>query len=117
MINLRIKNALPLHSNIREKAVLDAKSAILNACSPVAIYLFGSATTEHFHEDSDIDCLVIFETEIEVRRSWKLYSKIRSQTNRPFDFVVMSSLEFERKRDLGGIAFIAWTEGRQIYPE
>lgn len=117
MYNIASIGAEPETQLVRLEAIKQAKNAILNCCTPLAIYLFGSAATDFFFEDSDIDCLVVFELEQDSARFWKLYSRIRRQTSRPLDLISMSLIEFERKRDLGGIAFIAWNEGIQIFPE
>lgn len=91
-------------------------SAIIDVLSPKEIYLFGSAVScENFSEGSDIDCLAVLGSETEASRWWKKYGKIRRQFSWPLDLVCLSEQEFERKKNLGGIAFIAFHEGIRIY--
>jgi predicted nucleotidyltransferase len=60
-------------------------------------YIFGSALTEDFHEDSDLDFLVKFEGNIEPLEKgelwWNLHDMLRKLFNREIDIVTENSLK------------------------
>jgi predicted nucleotidyltransferase len=100
----------------RESRIARTCSAIVSVVSPKLIFVFGSAvSSEKFDSDSDIDVLIVVEQEEQASRFWKLFGKIRRQVSWPLDIVCLSESEFTRKRDLGGIAFIATHEGKLVY--
>jgi predicted nucleotidyltransferase len=91
-------------------------AAIVMILSPKLVYVFGSAAHgENFDAESDIDCLAVLEKPEDAARSWKHFGKIRKQLNWSLDLVCLSEDEFERKKDIGGVAFIATHEGKLVY--
>jgi len=60
-------------------------------------YIFGSALTEDFYEDSDLDFLVKFEGNIEPLEKgelwWNLHDMLRKLFNREIDIVTENSLK------------------------
>lgn len=100
----------------RERRIARTCAAIVSVIAPKLVFVFGSAvSSEKFNRDSDIDCLVVVEQEEQATRFWKLFGNIRRQVSWPLDIICLSETEFSRKRDLGGVAFIATHEGRLIY--
>jgi predicted nucleotidyltransferase len=91
-------------------------SAIVAVLNPTRVYIFGSATSGvNFDGESDIDCLAVVESDAQAATSWKLFGKIRKQISWPLDLICLSETEFQRKQNLGGVAFIATHEGRLLY--
>lgn len=60
-------------------------------------YLFGSATTEKFSAQSDIDLLVTFQDNIDPLEKgelwWSLYDSLRIHFNREIDLITENSLK------------------------
>ena len=84
-------------------------------CRPELVILFGSAVAGKFDEMSDLDLLLIFSdlsTATAARR--KLYSG-RPLDNHSVDFVCMARADYDRKKDSGGIAYVAKNEGKILY--
>ncbi len=91
-------------------------AAIVAVLNPTRVYVFGSATSGvNFDSESDIDCLAVVESDAQAAASWKLFGKIRKQISWPLDLICLSETEFQRKRNLGGVAFIATHEGRLLH--
>ncbi len=113
---LRGQNATSMSDEERLERIAKTRDAIVGILSPEFIYVFGSAATgEGFDAQSDIDCFVVVEREDVASRSWKLFGRIRKQLGWALDMVCFSMAEFEKKRDVGGVAFIATHEGKLIY--
>ena len=83
--------------------------------SPNAIILFGSAARDEATDQSDIDILVICDSDDDLTRARKGVRKVLPKTVLPIDLIWMTVGEFERKKDLGGIAFIASREGKVLF--
>ncbi len=60
-------------------------------------YLFGSATTEHFSKQSDIDLLISFQENVGPLEKgelwWSLYDLLRAHFNREVDLITEGSLK------------------------
>lgn len=109
---LRHMQAKAVPDQVRLERIQKTCSAIVDVLSPNEIYLFGSAVScETFDEDSDIDCLAVLSAETQASRSWKSFGKMRRLRGWPLDLVCLSQDEFARKKNLGGVAFIAFHEG------
>jgi predicted nucleotidyltransferase len=88
---------------------------IRSVSDPMRIILFGSAVDGNFREGSDLDILLIFETLNQLQLSRK---KIR-QAGKLCDFttvdLIFVTLEnYNNKKDLGGICFVAEHEGSDL---
>ena len=115
---LRYISHPPLSDEERLLRIQITASAITGVLSPCLVYVFGSAAWGHgFDSNSDIDCLAVIKCEKAAARSWKQFGKIRRQFNWPLDLIVLSEADFLRKKDIGGVAFIATHEGRLIYDD
>ena len=82
---------------------------------PVSLYLFGSASEGKMTDQSDYDLLVIVPTLEAIRPAQKSFSKGRPELpKRAFDVVWLTEEDFNRKKEIGGVALIAATEGRRL---
>lgn len=93
------------------KALTDDIKIIIN---PSQLFLFGSAVTGPFFQDSDFDFLVVCSDENQARNIWRLFPKVRRRSKRSLDLIAMSEEEFSIKRRIGGIAMVAFSEGRRL---
>jgi predicted nucleotidyltransferase len=113
---LRHVNPQTVSNEERLRRTEQTCAAIVGVLMPKLVYVFGSAAHgENFDAESDIDCLAVLEKPEDAARAWKHFGKIRKQLDWSLDLVCLSGAEFERKKDLGGVAFIATHEGRLLY--
>lgn len=86
-------------------------SQISAAVKPVAIFLFGSHAYGTPHEDSDIDLMVVVDSDV-VPQNYDEKSKIYLSVSRaireierevPIDLIVYTKPEFERFKEIGSI--------------
>lgn len=113
---LRHLHAEQVPQTVRLDRIEKSCSAIVSVLNPTYVYVFGSASSGiNFDTESDIDCLAVVENDAQAAVSWKLFGKIRKQISWPLDLICLSSAEFQRKRDMGGVAYIATHEGRLLY--
>lgn len=97
-----------------QEEIHQLSEAIKSILAPVEMYLFGSAVCGPFFEDSDFDVVIVFKSDLEARNAWRQFSKVRRKLTRSLDLIPMSFDEFHIKKELGGIAMIAFTEGRRL---
>lgn len=71
--------------------------AIFQAHKVEKVYLFGSAVSQKFNNDSDIDFLISFEKEIEPLEKgelwWSLHDTLRALFKREIDLITENSLK------------------------
>jgi predicted nucleotidyltransferase len=101
----------PIAKTQLDQALTSLKAAILLAGPVNSLYLFGSASRSDMSDQSDIDLLVVMEKISDIRPAQKKLRSIQTLTPFPIDLVWVERAEFERKRDLGGVCFIAYHEG------
>jgi predicted nucleotidyltransferase len=82
-----------------QKEINSIKNQIVAKYQPQKVILFGSASTDAMNAGSDLDWLVIKETnDHPIVRSQKLYANINK--NIPCDFIVYTPKEFEDRKDI-----------------
>ena len=83
--------------------------------SPDCVYVFGSFLEEKFDECSDFDVLVIFGDSHAAKNAWRKRTQLRSRVTRSFDLVAIDKEAFDRKSAIGGVAYLAKTEGKLVF--
>ncbi|MCD6257885.1 nucleotidyltransferase domain-containing protein [Candidatus Aerophobetes bacterium] len=82
------------------------------------IILFGSRARGNYKEDSDWDCFVIVEGELDRGKKREITARIRMELARlkiPNDIIIQSSTTFEkRKNDVGYLTYYVLKEGVEI---
>jgi hypothetical protein len=104
----------PIHLTLIEdeiKALTDDIKIILN---PSQRFLLGPAVTVHFFQDSDFDFLVVCSYENQARNIWRLFPKVRRRSKSNLDFITTFEEEISIKSRIGGIAMVAFSEGRRL---
>lgn len=77
------------------------------------VYLFGSAASGRFTEDSDLDLLLVYPDGTDLAASQKtLYSK--RWTDIAVDFICVTQEQFDKKKNLGGICFESFHYGMKL---
>lgn len=95
-------------------------SGILSICQPVKVYLFGSAAEGRFTDQSDLDFLIVIDEEKyialeELKRIKKKWAHLQPIISHPVDVLWYTKELFEAKKSIGGVAMIAFEEGKLIY--
>lgn len=82
---------------------------------PVAqCFAFGSAVSNNFHADSDLDLLLVFNDEHDLKNiQKKIYSKRWSTL--PIDFILKNKTEFDQRKIIGGVCFEAYHNGKELF--
>ena len=92
------------------------RDRLVAACSPHKIILFGSQAYGDTTTDSDVDLLLVQDTDLSpLRRSLRAREAI-GDIDVPVDLFVLTPDEFEETKDvIGGIAYAPAKYGRVIY--
>lgn len=90
---------------------------LISFYDPEKIYLFGSQARNQSNKDSDIDFLVINESNKPKRlRTLDFRKKIRGHNDYPIDILIYTPQEFKEECNIKGtIAYHAKTEGEILY--
>lgn len=88
---------------------------VLSKTSPELVLLFGSAAVGKFDAQSDIDLLIVFSDLTAATKGRKALYSGKPLKEHSVDFICMARDEFERKKDLGGIAYVAHADGTVLY--
>jgi predicted nucleotidyltransferase len=98
-----------------EQALQEMVRRIVERFDPEKIILFGSQARGDAGPDSDIDLLVVMETDSRRRSAVEIGVALHAM-GIPKDVVVITPEEFERRKDIvGTVAYPAHHEGRRLY--
>lgn len=101
-------------SNICDIDLLQAK--ILDVLRPVSIYLFGSQANGSATGDSDIDLLVVMDSDLPPRKRSMLVKRLFPHRSFSLDAFVYTPQEFERYKDVPGtLVYQATHYGRLLH--
>jgi len=89
---------------------------VLERYSPEKILLFGSYASDDAGPDSDIDLLIVMDTEGSSRQKANEIDLLMSDRSVPMDFLVLTPEQYERQKNLiGTLVYEAEREGKVIY--
>ena len=97
-----------------ERTIAARLAWILEACEPMAVILFGSAARGELTEASDLDLVLVFRDERELKASRKAIFTRPPPDQRAVDLVLVTRDEFIRRRDRGGLYELVAAEGRVL---
>ena len=80
-----------------------------------AIVLFGSAATSEMSEASDLDIVMVFDTEEHCNLARREVHSLRRTALWPMDILCVDLATYRSKSEIGGVYFVAAHEGRIIY--
>jgi len=89
---------------------------ILFVCTPLEVWLFGSAATGEMTEASDIDLALLFGDEGEIRHAQTKLARTPRLDEWPQDLVWFRHADFYERAKIGGLPMIVVEDGRRIYP-
>lgn len=115
LLKLKLKTASEIQ-NSKDFSLAESKRLIEILSQSVSIseaYLFGSGSTGMVTPDSDLDILVVLELTDEIKKAQKIvYSKDFSKF--AVDWIFKSKIDFDNRKVLGGVCFIAFQEGIRV---
>ncbi len=84
--------------------------SIVEGLSPEKIILFGSYATGQADKESDIDLLIIANSDLDwLERTWQVYRLLRGKRETPLDIIVLTPQEYEDMKK-GGYPLILEVE-------
>ncbi|WP_129125059.1 nucleotidyltransferase domain-containing protein [Geomonas oryzae] len=89
---------------------------IVDRLHPKRIFLFGSYANGHQTEDSDIDLVVVMDSDLDPHQRNVTLKRLFPRRSFSLDAFVFTPQEFERYKDVPGtIIYTAAHEGRLLY--
>ena len=106
----------PLDQDLIDQSI-EAVMTRLIPTDPKIVYIFGSVADGTAHEDSDLDILAVYDDVSSIKSAREsFYGGLKSRLAPiPVDLIYVTSKEFERKRDLGGVCYEASHSGTLIF--
>lgn len=101
----------------QDRLIEKLKLEILASVIPTQVILFGSASRYEMTVASDIDVIVTVTPPMDARLVQKLLAPVSARLNWPVDLLVYDHQTYLKKSEIGGVCFIASTEGRVIYQD
>jgi predicted nucleotidyltransferase len=88
---------------------------VLLSIQPKRVVLFGSAVTGSFDEYSDLDFLLIFETETQAKEAQKTVYRSVYSPLRKIDWLCIDEKNLKEKVKKGGVYAVALSEGITLH--
>ncbi len=103
--------------NLREMVFNEARTKLIKAYNPLAIYVFGSYAWGHPDEESDLDLLVIVDHEIKDRfRALVEGHRALGDLSVPKDLILLTKAEFEvASEKVTSLHYKIKRQGKKIY--
>ncbi len=99
-----------------EGLIKEAVKRIIDGFNPEKIILFGSYAYGHPSPDSDMDLLIVMDTDAKPHKRAAPIRKVLKGIGIPKDVIVKTPDEFERFKDvIGTIIYPAAHKGRLLY--
>jgi predicted nucleotidyltransferase len=114
-MSLKHLSKKPLDPLVIESLILTLRDFIRATCNPDRIILFGSAARREMTDMSDLDVIVLFANQDELELARRNYFGQRSPMDYPVDILFMTTADYMHRAGIGGVCFIAETEGRVLY--
>ena len=105
----------PIDSALLLKEAISIAQKIVSQTDPQKVICFGSIASGLTTDQSDIDLLIVLENHTDIMEARRKFLPVRKGYKTPLDLVWMNSEDFERKKEIGGIAMIAHEDGIVLY--
>jgi predicted nucleotidyltransferase len=109
--------AKPISRTDVEPIISEELAALLTACKPANVFLFGSAARDEMTDASDLDLLVVVADGANLKDIKKKYYCRRKTHMWPVDVLFMEQSEFQMKSQIGGAAMLCLQEGILLFKE
>jgi len=94
----------------------DIIARIKDRFHPEKIILFGSYATGKFTEESDVDLLIVADTDLPVRERFPAVSRLLGDFPAAFDVILKTPEEYERTKSVvNHIVYFADKYGKVVY--
>jgi len=101
---------------ITQEQIDEIKKRVVESFKPQKIILFGSYATGKPTEDSDLDLLIIKDSDLPIHVQNRKIRRLLCDLRVPMDVIVKSTKEFETYKDIiGTIIYPANKFGKVIY--
>ena len=111
---MRLAKKLVPHK-VKKDEIDRIKKILINRVKPLRLILFGSALSDQFCDQSDIDFLIVVNSSQEIKEKTRKLRAYQPMSQWPVDLVWMQWSEFEKKKNLGGVAMIAHEDGVVLF--
>lgn len=102
--------------NFFDRDLLEMREQVLQKLRPEKLFLFGSRATGVATKDSDIDLMVVMETDLPPRKRNLMVKRLFPHRSFALDAFVYTPQEFERYKDVSGtLVYQAAHYGRLLY--
>ena len=91
------------------------KDEVLSCIKPKSLILFGSASRYEMTEASDLDLVVIVASAEEIKPAFKALRLTSMKIDWPLDLLITDEKTFQARASLGGVYYIAQTEGTILF--
>lgn len=98
-----------------EELVNKVVNRVVQLSNPEEIIVFGSAVSNQFDDQSDVDLVVIFDTAERAAAAGKILYRKPVFADRGVDYLCVDRQTYNRKSQIGGVYFVARLEGRTVY--
>ncbi len=76
--------------------------SVVEALDPEKVVLFGSQSKGKAHAASDVDLLIIMESDLDrLERTWQVYRLLRGTRQGPLDIIVLTPEEYKKMKQGG----------------
>jgi hypothetical protein len=106
--------AKPLDLSDQERLIQAFKESLLALPGLKNLYLVGSASRLEMTDGSDLDFVAVFSSEVEIALAKARFYNFPRPVDWPCDVLWYTEVEFNRRSKLGGICFIALSEGVRL---
>jgi len=101
---------------VTAKKIEEIKEKIVKTIAPEKIILFGSYATGEATEESDIDLVVIWDSDLDHHKRNVFLSRLFPKRDFSLDIFAFTKKEAERLKDIAGtILYEAFHHGKVIY--
>lgn len=104
----------PLSESLQNEYIKDLYRDIVVLPGILQALLFGSAASLTMSDQSDMDILLIFDSNENLRLARKKYYSSVGSTKTPRDIIWKTQDIFNKEKELGGISMIAFDSGKNI---
>jgi len=104
-----------IDSGLLLKEARQMADRIVASVNPIMVVCFGSVATGSTTDQSDIDLLIVLDDLDNIMEARRKFLPFRKDYSVPLDLIWMNVSDYNRKKNIGGIAMIAHEDGIILY--
>jgi predicted nucleotidyltransferase len=90
---------------------------IVESAQPIEVILIGSGARNELTDCSDLDFIVLFDSELKMDLGKKSYYLTKSLSSTAVDVLFMTESEYRSRSQMGGVCFVARKEGVCVFSQ